>query len=107
LDAAAIDGCSLRGAFANVTLPLVLPGIAVATILSFTASWNNFLLSLVVAGPRTTTLPVLAYSQMAFDRIEFGAMAASGIVVTAPILLLTLFVQRYLVTGLSMGGTVG
>ncbi len=64
-------------------------------------------LSLVVSGPRTATMPVLAFSQIAFDRIEFGAMAASGIVVTAPVLILTLFVQRYLVTGLTLGATAG
>ena len=52
-------------------------------------------------------MPVLAFSQIAFDRIEFGAMAASAIVVTAPVLILTLFVQRYLVTGLTLGATAG
>lgn len=107
LDAALIDGCSLRQSFLRVALPLSLPGIAVAAILSFTTSWNNFMLSFVVSGPRTMTMPVVAYNQIAFDRINFGAMAASAMVVTAPVLLVTLFVQRYLVTGLTLGATAG
>jgi multiple sugar transport system permease protein len=103
LDAAFIDGCSLSGAFVKIALPLSLPGIAVATILSLATSWNNFMLSFVVSGPNTATLPVLAYSQIAADRINFGGMAASGIVLTAPILIFTLFVQRYLIRGLTLG----
>ena len=107
LDAAFIDGCSLRGAFLRVALPLSLPGVAVASILCFATSWNNFMLSLVVSGPTTATMPVLAYSQIAFEVTNFGEMAASAVVVTAPVLILTLFVQRYLVTGLTLGAMAG
>ena len=49
------------------------------------------------------TLPVLAYGQIAFDRIYYGAMAASAVALTAPVLLLTLFAQRYLIKGLALG----
>ena len=103
LDAAYVDGCSLRGAFLRIAVPLSLPGIAVAFILAFTGSWNQFMLSVVVSGPRTMTLPVLAYGQIAFDRIYYGAMAASAVALTAPVLLLTLFAQRYLIKGLALG----
>lgn len=106
-DAALIDGCSLRLVFLRVALPLSLPGIAVATILSFTASWNIFMLSNVVGGPRTATLPVLAYQQIATDYAFYGPMAASAIVITTPVLILTLFVQPYLVKGLTLGSTHG
>lgn len=107
LDAALIDGCTFFGSFRRIALPLSLPGIAVAAILAFTTSWNNFLLSLAVGGPNTVTMPMLAYSQISAESINFGAMAAAGIIVTAPVLILTLFVQRYLIAGLTLGAIRG
>ena len=107
LDAAFIDGCSLRQAFLRVALPVCLPGIVTAVIFSFTASWNNFILSWIIGGSDTMTLPVVAYNQMAWDRIYYGPMAAAGMVVVTPILLLTLVMQRYLQTGLTLGATGG
>ncbi len=107
LEAALIDGCTITGAFCRVVLPITVPGIVVAFILAFTFSWNNFLFTLIVGGPVTSTLPVIAYNQIGIYRTNFGAMAASGIVLTLPVLVLTLFVQRYIVRGLAFGGTKG
>ncbi len=106
-EAALIDGCSKSGAFWRVVLPLTLPGVVVAFVLSFVFSWNNFLFTLVVGGPTTATLPVIAYNQIGVYRTDYGAMAASGIVLTLPVLILTLFVQRYIVRGLSFGAVKG
>ncbi len=106
-EAALIDGCSITGAFWRVVLPLTVPGIVVAFILAFTFSWNNFLFTLIVGGPSTRTLPVLAYNQIGIYRTSFGGMAASGLILTLPVLIMTLFVQRYIVRGLAFGGTKG
>jgi multiple sugar transport system permease protein len=106
-EAALIDGCSITGALMRIVLPLAVPGLVVAFILSFTFSWNNFLFTLVAGGPATRTLPVIAYSQIGIYRTDFGAMAASGIVLAVPVLILTLFVQRYLVRGLALGAIKG
>jgi len=106
-EAALIDGCSITGAFWRVVLPLTAPGLVVAFILSFTFSWNNFLFSLIAGGPDTRTLPVIAYNQVGIYRTDYGGMAASGIVLTIPVLILTLFVQRYLVRGLAVGAIKG
>lgn len=106
-EAALIDGCSVTSAFMRVVLPLTMPGIIVAFILSFIFSWNNFLFTMIVGGPDTSTLPVIAYNQIGTYRTNYGAMAASAIVLTLPVLILTLFVQRYIVRGLSFGAIKG
>jgi multiple sugar transport system permease protein len=106
-DAALIDGCSLTGCFWRVVLPVMIPGIVVAFLLCFIFSWNNFLLSSILGGGVTKTLPVVAYSQIGFYKTDQGAMAASGIVLTLPVLVLTLLVQRYIVRGLAFGALKG
>lgn len=102
-DAALIDGCSLTDCFLRVVLPISIPGVVVAFLLSFIFSWNNFLISAIVGGADTKTLPVIAYSQIGYYQTDIGAMAASGIVLTLPVLILTFFVQRYVVRGLAFG----
>lgn len=106
-DAALIDGCSLWQSFTRVVLPISVPGIVVAFLLCFIFSWNNFLMSSIVGGGDTKTLPVIAYSQIGFYKTDMGAMAASGIVLTIPVLILTLFVQKYIVRGLTFGALKG
>jgi multiple sugar transport system permease protein len=106
-DAALMDGCSLFQAFVKIVIPISVPGIVVAFLLSFIFSWNNFLMSSIVGGGDTKTLPVIAYSQIGFYKTDMGAMAASGIVLTIPVLVLTLFIQRYIVRGLTFGAVKG
>jgi len=106
-DAARIDGCSLIGAFVRVAVPVSLPGIIVSFIFDFTFSWNNFLLAMIIAGVKTRTLPVVAYMQIGLYQFDWGGMAASGIILTLPVLILTLFVQRYVVRGLTFGAIKG
>ncbi len=106
-DAALIDGCSLLDAFLRVCVPVVAPGIVVSVILGFTFSWNNFLLSAIIGGPRTQTLPVITYLQIGEFSTDWGKLAASGIALTIPVLVLTLVVQRYLIRGLAFGGSKG
>jgi len=106
-DAAVVDGCSVTGALLRVAVPIVMPGIIVSFILGFTFSWNNFLYSMIIGGPATRTLPVVAYNQIDMYRTDWGAMAASAFVLTLPVLLITLFVQRYIVRGLTFGAVKG
>ncbi|HOG47205.1 MAG TPA: carbohydrate ABC transporter permease [Anaerolineae bacterium] len=106
-DAAVVDGCSVTGALLRVAVPIVMPGIIVSFILGFTFSWNNFLYSMMIGGPATRTLPVVAYNQIDMYRTDWGAMAASAFVLTLPVLLITLFVQRYIVRGLTFGAVKG
>jgi len=106
-EAALVDGCSIWRAFASVSLPLARPGIAVAAILAFIQSWNNFIFGAVLAGRETRTLPVAVFNSMTYEQLSWGPLAAAALIVTLPSLLLTIFVQRDIVTGLAAGAVKG
>ncbi|MEJ1975989.1 MAG: carbohydrate ABC transporter permease [Acetobacteraceae bacterium] len=106
-EAALVDGATIWQAFRRVALPLARPGITVATILSFIFSWNNFIFGVVLAGRTTRTLPVAVYNVLTFEQISWGPLAAAALLVTAPVLLLTLVMQREIVAGLTAGGVKG
>lgn len=102
-DAAVIDGCGKFMSFYRVALPLCLPGVTAVTILGFIFSWNNFMFVLVLGGPKTMTLPLAVYSFISFECINWGALAAAATLITIPIIILSVIIQRYLVAGLTTG----
>lgn len=102
-----VDGLTAIGAFLKISLPLSVPGIATASILSFIFSWNNFMFALVLSGPSTKTLPVAVFDFIGYASIDWGALMAASVVVTTPIMLIALFTQRYIVSGLTAGATKG
>jgi multiple sugar transport system permease protein len=106
-EAATIDGANLWGAFWWVALPLGRPGIVVSAILSFIFSWNNFIFGVVLAGRETRTLPVAVYNSLSYEQLSWGPLAAAAIVVTLPVLVLTLMIQRHIVGGLAAGAVKG
>jgi multiple sugar transport system permease protein len=103
-EAAIMDGCSEWQAFRYIALPLSRPGIVVSAILSVIFSWNNFIFGVVLAGRETRTLPVAVYNVLSFDQLSWGPLAAAGLLVTLPVLILTVFVQRDIVAGMTAGG---
>jgi multiple sugar transport system permease protein len=106
-EAALVDGATIWEAFRYVALPLARPGITVATILAFIFSWNNFIFGVVLAGRETRTLPVAVYNVLSFEQVSWGPLAAAALLVTAPVLILTLLMQREIVAGLTAGGVKG
>jgi multiple sugar transport system permease protein len=106
-EAALMDGANIWQAFLYVAMPLARPGITVAMILSFIFSWNNFIFGVVLAGRSTRTLPVAVYNVLTFEQISWGPLAAAALIVTAPVLLLTLLMQKEIVAGLTAGGVKG
>ncbi|HEX3499952.1 MAG TPA: carbohydrate ABC transporter permease [Stellaceae bacterium] len=103
-EAAMIDGCTLWQAFYRIALPLSRPGIVVAAILSIIFSWNNFIFGVVLAGRETRTLPVAVYNVLTFEQLSWGPLAAAALVVMLPVLVLTIIIQREIVSGLAAGG---
>ena len=106
-EAATIDGASRWQVFRHVALPIAKPGITVAFILSVIFSWNNFVFGVVLAGRETRTLPVAVYNMISFEQLSWGPLAAGALVVTLPVLLLTVFAQRQIVAGLTAGAVKG
>jgi multiple sugar transport system permease protein len=103
-EAAMIDGCTMWQAFRRIALPLSRPGIVVAAILSIIFSWNNFIFGVVLAGRETRTLPVAVYNVLTFEQLSWGPLAAAALVVMLPVLVLTIIIQREIVSGLAAGG---
>jgi multiple sugar transport system permease protein len=103
-EAALVDGATPWQAFWRVALPLARPGITVAATLAFIFSWNNFIFSIVLASRTTRTLPVAVYNVLSFEQANWGLLGAAALTVTAPVLLLTIFMQKEIVAGLTDGG---
>jgi multiple sugar transport system permease protein len=106
-EAARVDGATAFGAFFRISLPLAVPGIITASIMSFIFSWNNFMFSLVLSGDNTKTLPIAIFNFISYSSVDWGGLMAAAVVITLPVLLLTLMVQRYVVAGLTSGATKG
>ncbi len=106
-DSALVDGCNVYSAFWRIALPLTRPGIAASAILAFIFSWNNFLFSLVLSSYRTKTLPVAVFNFMSYEEINWGGLTAAATLITLPVLLLVLLVQRHIVRGLTIGAVKG
>jgi multiple sugar transport system permease protein len=106
-EAAVIDGATRWQVFRHVALPIAMPGIAVAFILAIIFSWNNFVFGIVLASRGTRTPPVAVYNMISFDQLSWGPLAAAALIVTLPVLLLTVFAQRQIVAGLTDGAVKG
>jgi multiple sugar transport system permease protein len=103
-DAALIDGASRVQVFWKIVLPLTKPGIIATTILCFIFSWNNFQLALVLGGIDVNTAPVSVFKFAGAETGSMGAMMAAATLVTIPVFLVVMFVQRYMAAGLTAGG---
>ena len=106
-EAAVIDGADRWEVFRHVALPIAKPGITVAFILAVIFSWNNFVFGVVLAGRETRTLPVAVYNMLSFEQLSWGPLAAAALIVTLPVLVLTVVAQRQIVAGLTAGAVKG
>ncbi len=102
-EAALTDGATRLGAMFQIVLPLAAPGMAAVSVFTFLISWNEFLFALMFTRQNVRTAPVAITGFMSFEGINWGPLAAAGVMVLAPVFLLSMFVLKYLVAGLSMG----
>jgi multiple sugar transport system permease protein len=106
--AARIDGCSPFRALISVVLPPALPGVAVAALLVFIYSWNEFMFALTLtATDHARTAPVGIALFPALHEVPWGDMAAGALLVSLPLVLLALLFQRQIVAGLTVGSIKG
>jgi multiple sugar transport system permease protein len=101
--AALVDGCSIWGAFFQIVLPISLPGMVAAFILSLVLCWNEYFFASLLTGSNAQTLPVMVASQTGSQGINWWTMAALSTAAIAPLVLIGIFLERYIVMGLTAG----
>jgi len=107
-DAALIDGCSKVGVLIRIVLPLAAPGIVTSFIFAFTASWNEFLYVITLIHSRNLmTLPTGLGSHVIGDVFLWGPLMAMAIIMTIPPIVLFMFMQRFVVSGMTLGSVKG
>ncbi len=104
-EAALVDGCNRFQSFLHVALPLSVPGLFSTMLVAFLLTWNEFLLALALTGSQTFTLPVVITTFWSDRQILWGQICAAGVLIVIPIILFGLFIQRYLVSGLTLGAS--
>ncbi len=108
-EAALIDGCTRLGALRHVVLPLVAPGLLAVSLFSFLDGWNNLLypLTLATSVDARTIPPGLLLSFLGQFKHDWAGMMAASVVVTVPVMVIFVFLQRFLVRGLTAGAVKG
>lgn len=101
--AALVDGCSIWGAFFRVVLPIALPGMVATFILSIVLCWNEYFFSSLLTGFDAQTLPVMVASQTGSQGINWWSMAALSTAAIMPLVLIGIFLERYIVMGMTAG----
>lgn len=107
--AAMIDGCTRIQAFMRVTLPLLAPGLVSTSVFAFLHSWNEYTLALIVLSrDSAVTLPLWLQSfQQGLQGSDWGGVMAGSTLITIPVLVLFIFVQNRMSTGMVSGAVKG
>ena len=106
--AAMIDGCNMRQSLTKVLLPMAAPGIVTVLIFVFINAWNEYTISTVListAENRPITVGITQFSS--FNMIEWQYLFAASLLATLPVVILFMFIEKYLVSGLTSGGVKG
>lgn len=106
-EAAVVDGASPATVFVKIVLPVALPGVAATALFVGLLAWNEFLIPVVLGNESTKTLPVLISGFISARELDWGPMAAASSLAIIPIAIVTMVMQRRLVSGLSQGAVKG
>lgn len=106
-ESAMLDGCNFMGRFFRIILPITKPGLIASAILTFNATWNEFLFAVILSIKRSKTLPVVIAGFITDRGLAWGPMAATALVTLIPVVILTWIVQKDFVSGLAMGAVKG
>ena len=108
IEAAKIDGAGHWRTFHEVILPLAVPGLIAAGLFAFVRGWNDFMFALTLAGPDKQTLPPGLVNTFIFEAsAAWPALMAASLLVSTPVSLAFIFMQRYLVGGITAGAVKG
>lgn len=102
-EAALVDGLSVWGVFMRIIVPLALPGMVAAFILSLVLCWNEYFFAALLTGTDAKTLPVMVASQTGSQGINWWSMAALSTAAIAPLAIIGVLLERYIIKGLTAG----
>ena len=107
-EAAMLDGANRFAAFRRIIVPLTLPGLAATLGFVFTAAWSELLFALMLnSSSAASTFPVGLLAFVSKFSVDFGQMMAAGVLALLPVCIFFVFIQRYLVQGLTAGAVKG
>lgn len=101
--AALVDGCSSWGAFLRIVVPIALPGMVAAFIISVVLCWNEYFFAALLTSTSAKTLPAMVASQTGSQGINWWAMAALSSAAILPLIVIGIVFERYIVKGLTAG----
>jgi multiple sugar transport system permease protein len=102
-EAALVDGLSIWGAFATIVLPIALPGMVAAFILSLVLTWNEYFFAALLTSTHANTLPVMVASQTGSQGISWWSMAALSFAAILPLIVVGVVLERYIIKGMAAG----
>jgi len=106
-EAALVDGQGVWGAFAKIILPIALPGMVAAFVLSLVLTWNEYFFSALLTSTNAKTLPVMVASQTGSQGISWWTMAAISFAAVLPLLVVGVLLERFIIRGMAAGATKG
>ncbi len=101
--AALVDGATIWQAFLRIVVPLAGPDLVAAFILSMVFAWNEYFFAIVLTSSHSVTLPILMAGQTSSQGVRWWSIAALGTASIAPLLIIGVFLERYIVKGLTAG----
>lgn len=102
-EAALVDGLGIWGAFFQIVLPIALPGMVAAFILSLVLCWNEYFFAALLTSTDAKTLPVMVASQTGSQGINWWAMAALSAAAIFPLVIVAVFLEKYIIKGMAAG----
>jgi multiple sugar transport system permease protein len=102
-EAALVDGLSIWGAFVTIILPIALPGMVAAFILSLVLTWNEYFFAALLTSTNANTLPVMVASQTGSQGISWWSMAALSSAAILPLILVAILLEKYIIKGMAAG----
>ncbi|RCK69354.1 carbohydrate ABC transporter permease [Desertihabitans brevis] len=105
--AAVVDGCNRLQIMTRIAVPLAAPGLAAAAVLAFITAWSDFFLAKVLTITSATTLPVRTAAFQGLFAMDYTSAATAGVITAAPVLLLALVAQKWIIRGLVEGAVKG
>lgn len=102
-EAALVDGLGVWGAFARIILPIALPGMIAAFVLSLVLTWNEYFFASLLTSTATITLPVMVASQTGSQGISWWTMAAISFAAILPLIVVGVLLERFIIRGMSAG----